>query len=408
MSVHLDSVRRVTTDGLTSREVTVSTGLTLESPEPQAGTGFDFRLDLRHTRTVDGSRPERVSFYDAYVGAHTGRRVQLRVRAGHMWLQDMGTIGALAGALVEVGQPRAATGSRFRVGAFAGREPTVYELGYVANVQKVGGYAAIENGYLRRHLVGFTQIRQGSLTERSVLSVTNYVPAGRRFFAYQAAEVDVRGPAGGAASSGLSYFMTNARFSAATRVELSGTYNRGRSLDARTLTNDVLTGRPLTPQAIEGLRYESRSGRISVEVVRGTRLHASYAQDRTNRGDALTGRVTYGGHASNVLGSGLDVSASDSRVNRASGAYHSSYVSIGRSLGRSFYVSGDYSTSLSVIQFVRSDGLLIETRPWTRRLSATGSASLGRHVWLSVTVDRTTDESRREIRLLSGLSYRFR
>jgi hypothetical protein len=331
----------------------------------------------------------------------------VRARGGHMWLPDLGTIGALAGGLVEVGEPRTAEGTRFRVGGFAGFEPMAYQTGYVANVRKVGGYAALENGFLRRHVVGYTRVSQGALTERSVVSVTNLVPAGRSFFAYQVAEYEVRGPAQGTAPGGLSYFLANVRADPAERVELTGTYNRGRSIDARTLTSDLLNGRPLSPQALDGLKYESRGGRVSVEVVRGFRVHGSYTQDRNNRDDALTGRITIGGYAGNIGGSGLDVSASDSRVNRAAGAYHSTFVSLGRSFGRALYVSGDYTTSLSVVQFLRGDGLLIETRPWTKRYSASANANLNRHVSLSLTSDLTRDATQNEVRVLAGLSYRF-
>ena len=90
------------------------------------------------------------------------------------------------------------------------------------------------------------------------------------------------------------------------------------------------------------------------------------------------------------------------------GAYHSRYFSVGRSLGRAVYVSADYTTSLSVIQFRRSDGLVIETRPWTRRYSGSGSATLNRNISMSFTVDYTKDEAQGEIRALTGLSYRFR
>jgi hypothetical protein len=90
------------------------------------------------------------------------------------------------------------------------------------------------------------------------------------------------------------------------------------------------------------------------------------------------------------------------------GAYHSRYLSIGRGMGRSIYVSGDYSTSLSVVRFLRSDGVVIETRPWTRRFSGSGSATLGRHVSLLLTADYTKDEEQNELRVFSGLSYRFR
>lgn len=409
LSIFVDSARRRPTDGSSDPvgSLDVWTAATFESPDAGEGSGMDFKFDGRHSRTLQGNRPPRVSIYDAYAGGHVGDRIQVRARGGHMWLQDLGTIGALAGGLVEVGQPRTAEGTRFRVGGFAGREPTSYETGYVPNVRKVGGYAAIENGFLRRHVVGYTRVSQGALTERSVVSVTNLVPAGKNFFAYQAAEYEVRGPAQGSAPGGLSYFLANVRANPAERVELTGTYNRGRSIDARTLTTDLLNGRPLSAQAVEGLKYESRGGRVSVEVARGLRVYGSYTQDRNNRDDALTGRVTLGGYASNVGGSGLDISASDSRINRATGAYHSTFVSVGRSLSRALYVSGDYTTSLSVVQFLRGDGLLIETRPWTKRFSASANANVNRHVSLSFTGDLTRDATQNEIRVLTGLSYRF-
>jgi hypothetical protein len=246
------------------------------------------------------------------------------------------------------------------------------------------------------------------MTERSVLALTNFVPIGRSFYAYQAAEFEVRGPAQGTADPGLSYFLTNVRVSPAPRVELLGTYNRGRSLDARRLTADLLNGRALTPQAAEGLRYEGGGGRVTVEPVKGVHVYVAYSRDRTNRDDAATGRVTLGAHSANILGSGLDASLSDARIERPTGPYHSRYLSVGRSLGRALYLSFDYSTSLSVLRFQRVDGVVIETRPWMRRFSGSGSATLGRHVSLLFTVDRTEDEALRETRMLAGLAYRFR
>jgi hypothetical protein len=405
VAIYVDSAKRESLDGFALTSTEISTAVDLESAE---ASHFDFRVDLRQSRSVAGLRPDRLSIYDAYVGAHAGQTTQLSVRAGHMWLQDLGSIGTLAGGLLEVGQPRTKQGTRVRAGVFMGREPNAYDTGYVPGVRKVGGYAAVESGFLRRHVVGYTRITQGALTERSVVSLTNFVPAGPKFFAYQVAELDVKGPAAGTGTPGLSYFLTNVRVTATDRVELSGNYNRGRSIDARTLTTDLLNGRALTAQAIEGLRYESRGGRVTIEVFQGTRIYGSYSQDRTNRDDALTGRVTVGWHASNLLRSGFDVSGSDSRVDRSMGAYNARYFSIGRSVGRALYLSADYSSSLSVIQFLRSDGLLIETRPWTRRFSGSANALLGRHFSVLTTVDYTRDDAQNELRTFSGLSYRFR
>jgi hypothetical protein len=394
-------------DGLgTLRDAEVSTSAVLETSDVE-GSGVELGLDLRHSRWLTDGRADRLSLYNGFVGTRIGGTTGVRVRGGHMWLPDLGTMGALAGGLVEV-ERRHTGGTKLRVGGFAGLEPNFFDMGYAPGVRKYGGFAAFESGYLRRHVAGLTIVRQASMTERAVLAFTNFVPAGRTAYIYQAAEFEVRGPAQGAVSPGLSYFLTNVRVTAAPRVELLGSYNRGRSLDARRLTADLLNNRALTAHDLEGLRYEGGSGRITIEPVRGVYAYASYARDRTNRDDASTGRVTLGAHAGNIVGSGFDASFSSGRTERPSGPYHSRYVSIGRSIGRSAYVSADYSTSLSVLRFQRSDGLLIETRPWMRRLSASGSVTMSRHISLLCTVDRTVDDALREIRVLAGLSYRTR
>jgi hypothetical protein len=407
VSVTLNSVDRAFDDGTRRRDTEMSTGLTFKIPDVDTD-GADVGLDLRYSRYAGIDRPARVSVYDAFAGVRFGGDGRFRVRAGHMWLTDLGTTGALAGGLFEYRQPAAEDSTRVRAGVFTGLEPALYDLGYAPEVRKHGAYVAVEKGFLRRHVVGYTRVRQGSLTERSVVSVTNFVPAGERVFVYQAAELDVEGPAGGTARRGLSYLLANVRVTPAERLELLGTYNRGHALDARRLAEDVLNGRPLTQQAVDGLRYESAGGRVTVEVLPRVRVYAGYSRDRNNRDDAPTGRTLLGGHAANLFGSGVDLSASDSRVDRPGGAYHSQYFSVGRSLGRALYVSGDYSTSLSVIRFLRGDGLIIETRPSTRRYSGTASATLTRSTSLLLTADYSRDDALTDLRILTSLSYRLR
>ena len=407
VSIYVTSAGRNWDDGTRQRDTDISTGATFESARTD-DNGVEFRLDLRHTRYSTPGRADRLSIYDGYAGGRFGGDTQVRVRAGHMWLPDLGTMGAVAGGLIEVAQHRDIDEGRFRAGVFSGLEPEIYDTGYAPDVRKYGGYAAYESGYQRRHVVGYTTVKQGAATERSVLSLTNFIPAGRGFFAYQAAEYEVQGPANGTAKPGLSYFLTNVRVSAGRRIELNGTYNRGRSLDARQLTDDVLNGRALTAQAIEGLHYESGGGRVTVEVVPRLRVYGGYSRDRTNRDDSSTGRTLVGGHAGNVFGTGFDLSGSDSLIQRSSGPYHSRYFSAGRSIGRAVYVSVDYSTSLSVIRFLRSDGVIIETRPSTRRYSGSASITLNRYLSLLTTVDQTVDDNLKELRVLSGLSYRIR
>jgi hypothetical protein len=137
-------------------------------------------------------------------------------------------------------------------------------------------------------------------------------------------------------------------------------------------------------------------------------VYAGYSKDKNNRDAQQTDRVLFGGYASNVARSGLDVAASDSLLERSSGRYHSRYLSIGRQAGRSVYVSGDYSTSLSIVRFSRSDGIVVETRPHTTRFSGTASINVGRAVSLLAMVERTKDDQSRDMRLLTGITYRTR
>ena len=118
-----------------------------------------------------------------------------------------------------------------------GSNPRFFQPGYTPGIVKVGGYAALDGQGARRHVVGYVNIRNGGLTERSVLSFTNYLPLGKRFYVYQAAEYDLSGPAG-QGHGGLTYFFANARAQASSRLEILGTFRRGRSIDVRTITQD--------------------------------------------------------------------------------------------------------------------------------------------------------------------------
>jgi hypothetical protein len=191
------------------------------------------------------------------------------------------------------------------------------------------------------------------------------------------------------------------------RLELQATYNRGRSIDARGLSEDVLNGRPIAVGALDGLLYQSAGGRVTVEAVPRVRIYAGYARDKDNRNAVPSGRTIVGVYAGNVMG-GIDIAASDSLLDRPERQYHSRYVSIGRQIGRLVYVSGDYTTSLSVVRFSRSDGITVETRPHTTRFSGTANINVGRSVSLLLTAERTRDDQIREFRMLSGLSYRMR
>jgi len=369
-----------------------------------AGDGVEFAVDSRGAGYSREERDPRVSVYEAWMGVRR-RGGRLAVRGGHLWIADLGALGSLAGAQVE--WRSAASGRRVRIGGFGGLEPRVLELGYARDVRRYGGYVTVEGDGFRRHTAGYVTIRHGALTERSVLTTTNYVPVGRRVFIYQSAEVDLRGP-GGQGRGGLAYAFANARVTPARRLDVQATYHRGRSIDARTITQDILDGRPVADKALEGLLFESLSTRVTVEIVRGTRVHATIGRDRTSHDSESARRLGAGVHVSNLARTGVDAAATYSRIDRGlSGTYDAYYVSVGRSIGPRVYLSGDYTSSLSLVRFTRSNGLIVETRPETDRLSGSAVVNVTSRVSLLLTVDRTAEVASTEHRVLAGLSYRL-
>jgi len=398
---------RSVSDGSAPRLFTeLSTAFSYQLPDVD-DAGADYGVDIRYAAYPQGGRAARTSIYEGFIGARLlGGR--LRARAGHLWLTDVGALGSVAGGAMEFRQHRDdPEHGRVRVGAFAGLEPNILDAGYASNVRKFGAYVAYDGAAAERHSLGYVAIRDGALTERSVLTTTNFLSVRRKLYVYQAAEVDLASPAG-VGRAGLAYLFANVRVTPVQRLELQGTYNRGRAIDARGLSEDLISGRPIVQSTVDGLLYESLGGRVTAEVVPRVRLYAGYSRDKNNRDTDPTRRILVGGYASNVARSGFDLTASDSLMQRASGSYHSRYASVGRTLGRALYVSADYSTSLSVIRYSRSDGLVIETRPQTARESVTMTANVSRAWSLLATVEHTSGTGFTEVRCLTGLTYRIK
>jgi hypothetical protein len=379
------------------------TTVTYHSAVP-ADTSLEFGFDGRFAGYSVERRGAGTSIFEAWAGARLLDGA-LRVRGGNLWLTELGGLGSIGGGVAEYG--RAAGKGRLRVAGFGGLEPKTYEAGYVEDVTRAGGYLAYDGPGTLRSALGYVLIRHAGLTERSVLSTTNYLPAGRRVFVYQAAEVDLQGPAG-QGSGGLTYFFVNGRAAATSRVDVQGTYHRGHSIDARTITLDQLAGRPVPTRLLEGYLFESWSGRVTVTAARGVRLYAGYGQDRNDRDSEPASRVTLGGSASNLLGSGLDTTVSLYRIDRgAPGSYDSWYVSIGRSIGSRTYVSGDYNSSLSVVRTASTGDFVVESRPRTDRFSVSAIINATRLLSFLVTAERTTDDAYTESRVLAGISCRL-
>jgi hypothetical protein len=374
--------------------------------DTRPGTSFEYGLDTRvATYPSTDNRDERISIYDAWIGMR-GSDGRWTLRLGQMWLRELGGIGALGGVFGEYRLHNASSFGQFRFGLFAGVEPKIREAGYVDGITKGGVYVAVDAAHGRRHTLGWVQIRNEELTERSIVVFNNFIPVGRKFFFYQALEYDLEGPAG-LGDSELSYFFANIRYAPVRLIEFQGNYHRGRSVDARSITDDVLDGRPVDPERLQGLLFESGRLRVSVNPWRWVRFWVGYGQDRNNRDDDWNSRTNVGLSLNNIAGIGLDFTASTSRIDRMDRDYDSTWVSLGKTIGRRFYVSVDYLTSLSVFQYHDSEGGTIEIRPESERYSLNLNANISRMFSLLLVAEWTEHDDYEEVRALTGLTFRF-
>ena len=370
--------------------------------------GLEYGIDTRFAGypSTEG-RGQRVSIYDAYVGWRM-KSGGLSVRAGQVWVDELGALGSLGGVVAEA-RPfgKSAFGlGEMRVGGFFGGEPKIMEAGYVSGVQKFGGYLTIDGGGARRHVLGYVNIRNEGLSERSVLVFSNYIPVKREFFLYQALEYDLQGPAG-QGQGRLTYFFANARYSALRLLEVQGTYHRGRSIDARTIADDVRNGRPVSESALEGFFFESIGGRLTLRFIPGVQVFAGYAQDKMNEQDERRNRLTFGVFSYNMFKKGLDFRLTNSRYSQAGrSSYDSWYFSLGKTFGRSLYLEGFFSSSASVLRYFGSQ-VQVETRPHTNIFGLSMVVHLQRRISLLLTLERTSGDLPEEVRALTGVSYRF-
>ncbi len=395
-------------DGTTSSYSELITNVAVQSPIQHAG-GLEYHLDARMANYPSSQyRSTRSSLYEGYVGLRWDDD-RLGFRVGQLWLNDLGALGQVGGGVFEARLPVGDGKMRVRFGAFGGWEPDIQTLKFSPGVHKIGGYAVLEspNG-LRRHVIGYVNIRDHGLTERSVITFQNYVPLFQnRIFVYQAAEYDLVGPAG-QGSGHLTYFYANGRVKPVKRLELWGTYNHGRSIDTRGITLDTLNGRPIDPKAVEGFMFETVGGRVSYEVTRGVRVFAGYNRDRTNVGDPIRQRYQAGLWAGNLFKTGFDVNVTE-WVNRQSGFtnYNSLFVSVGRNVNTRIYVSGEYNQSVSTLRLLLNNSFTLVSRPQTHRYAVSSYIRVTRPASVSVIVERMQDSTYSENRVMAGLTYRF-
>ena len=130
---------------------TVSSNEAIGDPDAPVGargraTALEYGFDGRGATYGAGGadRQNRFSLWDAWVGGRFADGA-LGVRVGQQWITDLGGLGSVGGALVEVPREAGRRGKlRPRFGLFGGLEPKGFEAGYVSGVKKGGAYAALD------------------------------------------------------------------------------------------------------------------------------------------------------------------------------------------------------------------------------------------------------------------------
>jgi len=154
--------------------------------------------------------------------------------------------------------------------------------------------------------------------------------------------------------------------------------------------------------------FESVGGRVWVTLPERIRLFGGYARSKNNRNDSSMGRTNFGLIIPDLLHSGLDFNISGMRMKRAGSSNNSWNFSMGRNIGRRVYLSGEYTSSLSVLKVLGFDNIIIETRPLSlQRYMFSSMIHLSRIISLTLTAEHLRDDVVRETRVMSGLVYRF-
>jgi hypothetical protein len=366
---------------------------------------FEFGLDSRVASYPSTSRDQRISLYEAYVGLHS-RNGAWNVRLGQMWLHELGGLGSFGGIFAEYRQPQPSSWGQWRFGLFAGYELQTYQLDYLKDIGKGGVYVALDGDHGRQHVLGYVSVRNQGLTERSVIVFSNYVPIGRSLRLYQALEYDTEGPAG-LGGSELTYFMANLNYQVSPVIGIQGTYHEGRSIDTRSITEDVIDGRPVAPESLDALLFESARLRLMVRPARNISVWAGYGTDRNNRDDPTSNRFNLGFSARRLFGSAADFNLSATRTDRGEDTYDSLWGSLGYAFGSRVYVSLEYRDTLSVYHLSQGDGASVEIRPNSTLYSITSNVSLNHTFSLLIEFELLNHSDFDERRVMTGLIIRF-
>lgn len=377
----------------------------LHSPAADAG-GLEYGLDTRGSSYGrSGERDTHFQLYEGYVGARIGSGF-IGGRLGQMWINELGALGSVGGVLLEARPKKKTKLGRARFGLFGGLEPKWIEAGYTRDVRKGGAYVILEGEGNRRHTLGYVLMRTGGLTERSVIVFNNFVPVGQKFFL----SVSRVRPVG-------------ARRQRKRRAQLLLRDGEVCAVAACGIPGDA-SPRPLSRLADHHPGHDQRAtglggcpGGVRLRVDGSTcqrggsgprrRVWGGYSREKNNRDDSATNRLSAGLSVFNLAESGVDVTLSGYYYQRPSGPYNSWYVSIGRNLSRKIYLSADFSTALSVVRFLPSTGIAVETRPQSRRFTLNSNIFLDRHFSIILTGEYLKDDYTKELRGLLGLTYRF-
>jgi hypothetical protein len=154
--------------------------------------------------------------------------------------------------------------------------------------------------------------------------------------------------------------------------------------------------------------FESFDFRVTSRVAGNFQVFGSYGRDRNNREENSNQRLTYGFFTGALGNTGIDFHFSGNRIYPPQGpAYDYWNVSAGKTIADRVYLSGEYTSSVSLVSISDENGIALRTGPRASLFGASGLVNLTRSLSLLLTVERSSDNNFSEMRVLGGVTFRM-
>jgi hypothetical protein len=305
-------------------------------------------IDVRDRQNLAERSSNQVLLYNARL-TFDSPSSPLYLSAGQMNLYDTAGIGQLLGSVV---------GWKIRsdllFGGYAGLEQQVYARKFDTSYLKYGAFARFTGPKALSLSLSFNELRYSGRPERTYIYVQSFVPVKQTLYVFGNAEFELG--KGVKRADRLSRVFLNARVDLGRMADVTGFYSSGRGLDFHGYVLERSQDPGLPDRGLERFFYsEQYGGRLSVNPVKGIRLHLSRLESRQKDLDIRNHTWRFGASAADILKSGV-TAYGDYSANRGTHAESDSYyLSLDRDFGR-FSCSASFANTYNGLRFSSTGG----------------------------------------------------